>query len=179
MKLTVLAKSRIGFAIALGVVFGAAEFTALTQIEFLRRNVLVCCVAFGGAGVLCWLIGQLSRLNNARSSTEGKSGSENPLSFLKSLRYWGIILILSGVSVFSFNSFRNPQPSEVQARPAVVFPELELQGLTLNGAKSSAIINGQVLFIGEGIGSVQLIAVDSEQVTVGLEGHTKILSLRK
>src|SRR5438445_3692643 len=179
MKVTVLTKARIGFAIALGVLFGAAEFTALTRIEFLRRNVLVCCLVFGGAGVLCWLIGQLSRLNHVRSSTQGKSVGENPLIFLKSLRYWGIILILSGGSIFSFNSFRNPQPSAVQARPAVDFPELELQGLTLNGAKSSAIINGQVLFIGEGIGSVELIAVSSEQVTVGLGGQTKILSLRK
>ena len=179
MKVTVLTKARIGFAIALGVPIGAAEFAAFTHIEFLRRNVLVCCLVFGGAGVLCWLIGQLSRLNHVRSSTEGKSVSENPLSFLKSLRYWGIILILSGGSIFSFNSFRNPQPSAVQARPAVDFPELELQGLTLNGAKSSAIINGQVLFIGEGIGSVELIAVGSNQVTVGLGGQTKILSLRK
>jgi len=179
MKVTVLTKARIGFAIALGVPIGTAEFAALTHIEFLRRNVLVCCLVFGGAGVLCWLIGQLSRLNHVRSSTEGKSVSENPLSFLKSLRYWGIILILSGGSIFSFNSFRYPQPSVVEARPAVVFPELELQGLTLNGAKSSAIINGQVLFIGEGIGSVQLIAVGSNQVTVGLGGQTKILSLRE
>ena len=179
MKVTVLTKARIGFAIALGVLFGAAEFTALTHIEFLRRNVLVCCLVFGGAGVLCWLIGQLSRLNHARSSTEGKSVSENPLSFLKSLRYWGIILILSGGSIFSFNSLRYPKPCVVHATPAVVFPELELQGLTLNGAKSSAIINGQVLFIGEGIGSVELIAVGSNQVTVGLGGQTKILSLRE
>ena len=179
MKVTVLTKARIGFAIALGVPIGAAEFAAFTHIEFLRRNVLLCCLVFGGAGVVCWLTGQFSGVKQVRSSTQGKSVGENPLIFLKSLRYWGIILILSGGSIFSFNSFRNPQPSAVQARPAVDFPELELQGLTLNGAKSSAIINGQVLFIGEGIGSVELIAVSSEQVTVGLGGQTKILSLRK
>jgi len=179
MKVTVLTKARIGFAIALGVPIGAAEFAAFTHIEFLRCNVLLCCLVFGGAGVVCWLTGQFSGVKQVRSSTQGKSVGENPLIFLKSLRYWGIILILSGGSIFSFNSFRNPQPSAVQARPAVDFPELELQGLTLNGAKSSAIINGQVLFIGEGIGSVELIAVSSEQVTVGLGGQTKILSLRK
>src|SRR5258708_10978112 len=158
MKVTVLTKARIGFAIALAVPIEAAVLGAFAHIEFLRRNVLLCCLSFGAVGVLCWLIGQLSRLNHGRSSTEGKSVSENPVSFLKSLRYWGIILILTGGSIYSFNSFRNPQPSEVQARPAVVFPELELQRLTLNGAKSSAIINGQVLFIGEGIDSLQLIA---------------------
>ena len=179
MKVTVLTKARVGFAIALGVPIGAAEFAAFTHIAFLRRNVWLCSLILGGTGVICWLIGQFSRLKHGRSSTEGKSGSENPLIFLKSLRYWGIILILSGGSIYLFNSFRNPPPSVVQARPAVAFPELELQGLTLNGVKSSAIINGQVLFIGEGIGSVQLIAVGSDQVTVGLGGQTKILSLRK
>ena len=40
MKVTVLTKARIGFAIALGVPIGAAEFAAFTHIEFLRRNVL-------------------------------------------------------------------------------------------------------------------------------------------
>ncbi len=143
MKVTVLTKARIGFAIALGVPIAAAEFAAFTHIEFLRRNVLLCCLVFGGAGALSWLIGQFSGVKDVRASTQGKSVGENPLIFLKSL------------------------------------PELELQGLTLNGVKSSAIINGQVLFIGEGIGSVQLIAVGSDQVTVGLGGQTKILSLRK
>src|SRR5438034_1282569 len=179
MKVTVLTKARIGFAIALGVPIGAAEFAAFTHIEFLRRNVWLCSLVFGGGGVLCWLIGQFSRLKHARSSTEGKSAGEDPLIFLKNLRYWGIILVLSAGSISWFSSLGNPKPSVVHATPAVVFPELELQGLTLNGAKSSAIINGQVLFIGEGIGSVELIAVGSNQVTVGLGGQTKILSLRK
>jgi len=179
MKVDVLTKSRIGFAIALGVPIGAAEFAAFTHIEFLRRNVLLCCLVFGGAGVLCWLTGQFSGVKQVRSLTQGESVRENPLSFLKSLRYWGIVLILSGGSIYSFSAFRNQQPRVVQARPAVVFPVLELQGLTLNGAKSSAIINGQVLFIGEGIANVQLLPVGSDQETLGLRGQTKILSLRK
>ena len=179
MNVTVLTKARIGFAIALGVPIGAAEFAAFTHIEFLHRNVSLCCLVFGVAGVLCWLIAQFFGVKPARSSIEGESVRENPLSFLKSLKYWGIISILSGASIYSFNFFRNPQPTVIEARPAVVFPELELQGLTLNGARSSAMINGQVLFIGEGIGSVELIAVGSNQVTVGLAGQTKILSLRE
>ena len=131
MKVTVLTKARIGFAIALGVPIGAAEFAAFTHIEFLRRNVLLCCLVFGGAGVLCWLTGQFSGVKQVRSLTQGESVRENPLSFLKSLRYWGIVLILSGGSIYSFSAFRNQQPRVVQARPAVVFPVLELQGHAL------------------------------------------------
>jgi len=178
MKVTVLTRARIGFAIALGVPIGAAEFAAFAHIEFLRRNMWLCSLVCGGTGVLCWLTGQFFRLKQ-RSSTQGKSASENPLIFLKNLRYWGIILVLSGGAICWFSSLRNPKPTLVQAKPAVVFPELELQGLTLNGARSSAIINGQVLFIGEGIGSVQLVAVGTNQVTVGLGDQTKILSLRE
>ncbi len=63
--------------------------------------------------------------------------------------------------------------------PEVVFPPLELQGIVVNGAKSSAVINGQVLCIGERLDGVALVAVDPEYATVELAGQTKWLTLRK
>jgi hypothetical protein len=83
-----------------------------------------------------------------------------------------------------------------RARPAVVaavtnvvtvtnetltasFPPMTLRGIVLNGAKSAAVINGQVLYIGEGFSNVVLVAVDSEHATVELQGQTKTLTLRK
>jgi hypothetical protein len=61
----------------------------------------------------------------------------------------------------------------------VSFPPLKLQGIVFNGAKSSAVINGQVLAPGEQIGNVALVAVAPGYVTVELEGQTKWLVLPK
>ena len=56
---------------------------------------------------------------------------------------------------------------------------MALQGLVLNGAMSSAVINGRLLRIGEGFSNVVLVAVDAEHATVELEGQTKTLALPK
>src|SRR4051812_5313439 len=102
MKVTVLTRARIGFAVALGVPIAAAEFAVFTHIEYLRRNVWLCSLVAGGMGVICWLVGQFSRLKQVRRSTESKSAREDPFIFLKNLRYWGILLVLSAGSICWF-----------------------------------------------------------------------------
>ena len=117
-----------------------------------------------------------------------KQAAENPLAFLKTVKHWGIILVLSTGVVYSHGIYRNlhsahrlPQPrTEItMPPPPVVFPLLQLQGIILQGARSSALINGRALFIGEDISGVQLVAIDSEHVTVAMEGHTNLLTLKK
>ena len=61
----------------------------------------------------------------------------------------------------------------------VKFPALELAGVVVNGDRSSAVINGRVLRIGEMIGAVTLVSVDSTRAVVALEGETNVLVLRK
>jgi len=171
------------------VLIAAGVAEAFVHVEVLRRNVAVFCLTAAAAGFLSWIIGQFSevkraQLDHAKDGDCQNALGEHPLLFLRSLRYWGMILVVSTLPVYSFSSLRHsratdPRASVADAKPAVVFPPLELHGLILNGAKSSAIINGEVLFIGEGIGTVQLISVDGEQVTVALEGQTKVLSMRK
>jgi hypothetical protein len=79
---------------------------------------------------------------------------------------------------FSADSFDEPTNG-----PVVAFPPLNLQGLTFNGAKSFAIINGFTVGIGEHIGlagtlaQVRVVAVDRDRVTVELDGQTKVLVL--
>jgi len=138
-------------------------------------------------GLLSWIAAQFQ---------EGKRGGplklvndallwEHPLLFLKSLKYWGLILIFSAGIAYILGEFTaHGKPIIVNARqkasaPAPVsFPPLKLQGLILQGAKSSALINGQVLRVGEGIGQVRVVAIGREQVTVGLDGQTTVLRLR-
>jgi len=174
MRVAVMTKARIGFAIAVGVLLGVGEAEISKRVDLIKHNVAGFCGAVAGAGFLMWLAGQVTRRRD-------HAAIEHPLGFLTSLRYWALILIVSTAGFYSRSSFgrlRFPSTS-AQKRKAESFPKLDLQGLVVNGARSSALINGQVLFIGEGIGRVQLLAVDSEHATVGLDGQTKVLSLRR
>ena len=186
MKIGVVTKARIGFAIAIGILIGVGEAQAIAHIDAVGKHVTLFFVVVAGLGLLSWFVGQYFKPLGKGSSPAAKAErekqlKENPLIFLRSLKYWGMILII--VSGVMFYRDYLKKPKKVLAKPLVQepakFPELELQGLVLNGNRSSAMINGQVLFIGEGIGNVQLLAVEGEHATVGLEGQTKVLSLRR
>ena len=128
-----------------------------------------------------------------------QAAAEHLPAFFKSGKYWGMILVFSAaiLSVVAATR-RTPPVLSVRARalPAVVaavtnavtvtnetptmsFPPMTLRGIVLNGAKSAAVINGQVLYIGEGFSNVVLVAVDAEHATVELKGQTKTLTLGK
>jgi hypothetical protein len=145
------------------------------------------CLAIAAAGFLSWLAGQFFKPPDKGSSPAARAererySKENPFIFLRSLKYWGVILVVTTVVMYVQNALSRKPAIVVEARPAapvVVFPELQLEGLTLNGAKSSALINGQVLFVGEEIGRVKLLAIEGNRATVGLEGQTKVLTMRR
>jgi hypothetical protein len=110
-----------------------------------------------------------------------------------------MIWLLSTAGLYSLHALRHPHVTVARAKtpeppPQIVqtqvvqtpvvqtpvvlsFPSLELEGLTINGARSSALINGQVLFIGDAIGMVELVSVDEDQVTVCMGGQTNVLKL--
>lgn len=174
MKIGVVTKARIGFAIGIGMLIGIGEAEACGRIELLQRYVTAFCLFVGGAGFVGWVLGQIFQRKRMKVSEV-----ENPFIFLKSLRYWGLILIVSTAGFYSRSALRHPSVMVVEAKPAAVFPALELEGLVLNGAKSSALINGHVLFVGDGIGNVQLLSIEGDHATVGLEGQTKVLTLKR
>jgi hypothetical protein len=146
---------------------------------------------------------QLNQEGHQEDHQEGQDApveqpaADHPLAFLKSKGYWGVILVLLAAAlscltthpseepVFTVRARPRPRPSPspsitiTNERPAVTFPPLELQGLIVNGEKSSALINGRVLRIGEDLNNVVLVAVDPEYATVELEGQTKVLLLRQ
>jgi hypothetical protein len=128
---------------------------------------------------------------------------EHPLAFLWSCKYWGIILILSGAMLTFIVTYPHPEPVRIvharplvtktntititvtnvvtitNERPVVTFPPLKLAGLVVNGTKSTALINGRVLQVGEKIGDIELVAVDAEHATVALENQTEVLAMQK
>ncbi len=187
-----ITKARLGFAVAIGVGAGLLNAAIFFHYEALRRNVDVFCLVAAAVGFLAWLAGGLFERKRAQVNPLPLPGAEaigpdRPLTVSGAFEYWGFILIVSTGPLFALNAAPGRKPLAVappllvkaKAKPAVVFPSLELRGLTRNGTRSSAIINGQVIFIGEGIGDVVLLAVEDEQVTVGLGDQTKVLVLRK
>lgn len=127
-----------------------------------------------------------------------QAAARHPLAFFKSGKYWGMILVFSAAILSVVAAARRtpvmavrarPRPAVVAAvtnvvtitneTPTVSFPPMILRGIVLNGAKSAAVINGQVLYIGEGFSNVVLVAVDAEHATVELKGQTQTLTLRK
>ncbi len=58
-------------------------------------------------------------------------------------------------------------------------PPLKLKGIVYNQGKSSAVINGRVLFIGDRIGECRVTAISQESVMLVGGGKTNILSLEE
>ena len=205
LGLRAAAKSRSGFLIAVVAVITVGGKEVITHIGVLNTNEAVTCMGLGIVGFLFWLAGRLREGKRAPPPSPGEAApgeqplDEDPLAFLKSLRYWGVTLLLSAAILSFFAAPRDPPVLEVRATarppevtvaltnavattnetPAVSFPPLELQGLIVNGAKSSAVINGRALYIGQRLGEVVLVAVDRGYVTVELHGETKWLVLQK
>jgi hypothetical protein len=151
---------------------------------------------------LSWITGRLREDKRVQPGLRqdvpaDQAAAEHPLAFFKSGKYWGMILVFSAaiLSVVAATPRAPPmlavraraQPAVVAAvtnvvtvtneTPTVSFPPMTLRGIVLNGSKSAAVINGQVLYIGEGFSNVVLVAVDADHATVELKGQTKTLTL--
>ena len=194
--------------VALVAVISVVGKEAIAHFGLLNRNEAVVCIALGLVGFLSWITGRLREGKRAQPSPgqdvpADQAAAEHPLAFFTSAKYWGMFLVLSAAIVSVIAATRRAPVLTVpvmtvraRPRPAVVvtitnvvtvtneapkacFPPMALQGIVLNGAKSSAVINGRVLCIGEGFSNVVLVAVDPEHATVELQGQTKTLALRR
>ena len=98
MTLAIATRARVGFAIALAGVLGVFEVELCDHVALLRPHIPLISMLIGGMGLALLIIG--------RFFEDTSSGSDHPLAFLVSLRYWGMIWILSTVGLYSFNSVR-------------------------------------------------------------------------
>jgi hypothetical protein len=201
---SVVTKSRCGFLVALVAIVAIGGEEAITAIGFLNRNDSWVCIGVGALGFLFWLAGwaraaNAAQLSPAEGELAGLNPDEHPLAFLTNLKYWGLILILATGVICCFISWnRREQPVIVHARPLrvvtvtvtnvvtvtnqapkVSWPALRLQGVVVNGARSSAVINRRVLCLGESISNVVLVAVSPGYAEVALQGETRVLMLRR
>ena len=141
-------------------------------------------------GLIVWVVGRLQPKGERKQAPANEASAqelseEGPLTFAKQPQYLGGILSLGGLAlaiyIFLFEQ-RLPGPKPVAAappvaRPATRFPELKLQGLTLHTAKSSAVINGRVVQLGEWVEGVQVVVIDRQGVGLELEGRTNRIQL--
>ena len=209
---SIVTKSRIGFLIALVIVITISGDLATSGIGFFSRNDTLFGIGMGVVGFFSWLMGRLREAKQVESTPVqdpivGTVATEHPLAFLRSLKYWGLILVLSASVLSCLAVWRQHKPAlVVHARtlpakiitvtnvvtsvvtnfvtitnvaPRPVFPSLKLQGVVVNGVRSSAVINGRVLCLGEAISNAVLVAVDSQHALVAMGGETNVLALRK
>ena len=204
LGLPVVTKSRTGFLVALVAVITIAGDAALTGIDSLSRNDAFVRMGVGLLGFLGWLAGRVREAGPTESTPvqdapAGEAVAQHPLAFFGSLKGWGIILVLSAGTLSCLATWHRHKPALVaRARPLpvttitvtnvvtitnqpprLVFPSLELRGVVVNGAKSSALINGRMLCLGEAFSNAVLVAVDSEHAFMAMEGQTNVLALRK
>jgi hypothetical protein len=204
LGVSVVTKSRVGFLVALVALITIGGKIAFAEFDLLQRYSAYICLGLGLAGFLCWGIGCWAEARRAhvvrdQAAPAMDAATQDPLAFLGSSRYWGIILILSAAMLTVVLNYRHSQlefsvytrltitnivtitnvVTVTNLKPVVTFPPMQLAGVVLNGAQSSAVINGQVLRVGEMLGSVQLVAVDSGHAMMALEGETNVLALRR
>ena len=188
MKLSIVTKVRAGFSIAILMALMIVEMVFTTGIDIRQRRGATICIALGLAGFLVWATSGFGRAKRDRPRTDqqppaGEPALEDTISPFKSRGYWGVMIMLSAVMLAALSAFRyvRPEFKPIASMPeqAVTFPPLNLQGVIVHGTKSSALINGQVLFVGDYIGSVRLVAVDTGHATVELDGQTNVLLVPK
>jgi hypothetical protein len=183
MSVGVVTKVQIGFSLGAVSVMTIATAELLMHWGPLRSRAGIVCGVLGGAGFLLWLAG--------RARSQSNDSAEHSLAWFTKPRYWGLLLALTALLAYSHSAYRRFQakapvvvapaalPQAAPAAPKVVFPALRLQGIVFQGAQSSALINGRVLYVGDEISLVQVVAIGPDHVVVTLQGQTNLLQLGK
>jgi amino acid permease len=197
-------KSRAGFVTATVALVTMACKIAFVDNKLLEGCNAAICIALGLVGFITWGIARYREVGRARAAqAQGTSleqlAQQDPLLFLRSGKYWGVILMISAAIATGIISYYRPQPvltvyarmsitnvvtitnfvTITNRRPVVTFPPLKLAGVVVNGPQSSAVINGRVLRLGETINNVCLVAVDPGHAFMALGGETNVLTLRR
>jgi len=162
---------------------------AITCITPLRDYLVESVSGFAAVGCILILAGFIKaarRRKAARAAgTPESHDHSDPLSFLRQLHFWGGVLLIAALPIFFLcRGYMRPKPAPVAAvpvkkplppapEPEVVFPELKVQGVVCSGAKSTAVVNGRTVQLGEQTEGVRIIAINPEGITVELSGKTR------
>jgi len=194
-------KILIGFSLALLVVLTVGCSFSLVMIAALRPYAQWAVMSHALIGISLLALGR--SLGSKGHDTQRKAldptpdQEEHPLYFFKKIDYWGWMLVLSALPIF-FLTQHLGRPMVVQARampklkvviespapapaPAPVvmtkFPPLKVKGLVCNGSRSTAVVNGLTVGIGEKVEGVKVVAIERWGITVEMEGRERNITL--
>lgn len=175
MKENLRASRRVRFAagVATTVVLSTIGLCVCRFIDVVRPWLVHLTVGF------C-LLGSV--LLMARRGPRSKADTEDAvLRFGQNPRYWGACVLASAGLTFLAVSILDPQPKVVHARveeapppPEVVFPELMITGVVLNGDRSSAVLGSTPVYVGELVDGMQVVHIFEDGVVVEKQGERRI-----
>ena len=155
---------------------------ALMRTQTGRNHVVIGITVLGLILVACQL-GAYGRTPTA----------DEVLRFFRNPHFWGVILLFASMTIYLILPLMWPLRAtvvatiKVQARPKAElpmgitnavenaeaepeFPPLQVMGIVLNGARSSAVINGRTVMLGESIDDVQLAEIAENGIVAKKRG---------
>lgn len=168
--------TRTGTGVALTCLAFVIQLETITRVGVLREHRAHCFVILA---LICGLL----MLFRGRLAADHRTNPEAILTFYRRARFWGTVLLASAAITQVVLPVRLGRPrvqeaiQEAEPPPPVAspreFPNLDVTGFVLNGQRSSAVINGKTVMLGEDVYGVQLVAVTTEGIVVELEGQRK------
>lgn len=168
--------ARTGASITLLTVLCGGGVEAFGGVPVQQTRVL-------GLGIIA-LIGVILLCVRFRSYLEPPT-AEQILRFYRNPHYWGVILLFGAAVIYFTLPFVYPiKPIEVAAKiPAPIqapppspplvpapagleFPAIKVSAVVLNGKRSSVVVNGETVMLGERFLGVRLIQVTATNITV-------------
>jgi hypothetical protein len=169
--------TRFGSFIALISILSIGLIEVFKRVEYLQIRLLPSVAVIIAAGLVLLVV----RLERYRR----RSTPEEVLNFHRNPHYWGVVLVVTGGIVYAFCppymghppqvviARTPPPPPPVEEVEEVEFPDLRISGVVINGDRSSATINGAVVWLGEGVEGVTLKQVTVKGVVVEMKGVAK------
>jgi hypothetical protein len=181
------------------VLFCLGVMQAVRISPFVQTHPLHIAAVMAAVGLLLFLAGRTTNPEEARE--EGTQ--QGALQFMGRLHYWGPMLIFCGVIVASQRYLpqvlSHPLLKDRVATVSQTFKSsLTKSGLTKLGSKTkappiprlklqgifyrrppSAIMNGQLVYVGDQVGPAKVLSIEQHGVTVELSGEKTLLVMGK
>jgi hypothetical protein len=188
---------RVGVTSIAGVVAFFAANRILRNFEEAQQHKFIIGGIIAGFGVLTWLAGRARRALAARDNPTGSDVPEGVPLF--SLQFWGPVAAICGGLLVGQDRFHGVmaqftskikgirtrtaearESSKSQSNKKKSSPEssLKLQGIFYRKSGSSALIDGQTVYVGDWIGAAQITSIDKKAVTIEVGGASRTLHLK-
>lgn len=183
--MTDLTKARFGFLTAQLIGFTLAGVAASHLFLVVRSHRAAFCGALGFIGLVEAFVRRVrqpegQRAGRRKDAQTGRESEKHPFAPVFNLSSTGLVTVIAAVAIYVAAAATHrvlPQVPLVAApnAGAIVFPQLELQGLVHSGAHPTAVIQGRTVTVGDCIENVQVVAIGREGVTLELAGQRTVL----